>query len=83
MEDEVQLKDGGWQYARHANSSFHTEKQMLDFFKRRKWYRSLRCMEVEHPAVFYISRKRDKKKKDKVRKVIVTLLINGNTCTIN
>ena len=74
MEDKVPLKDKGWQYARHSNSSLHTGKKMLDFFRRRKWYRSLRCVEVGHPAVFYISSQKDKKKKEgKARKVIIML----------
>ena len=84
MEHKVPLKDGGWQYARHANSSFHTGMQMLDFFRRRKWYRSLRCVEVGHPAVFYILRKRDKKKKEtKARKVMITSLINRDSSVTN
>ena len=84
MNPKVPLKDEGWQYACHANSSFHTGKQMLDFFRRRKWYRSLRCVEVGHPAVFYILRKRDKKKMEtKARKVIVTSLINRDSSITN
>ena len=57
---------------------------MLDFFRRRKWYHSLRCVEVGHPAVFYISSKRDKMKKEaKARKVSVTSFINSDSYIIN
>jgi hypothetical protein len=53
----------GWSYARNPRSSYHKEKHKLDFFRRRKWIRLLTCEEIGRPAVFYIVRKRDKKKR--------------------
>ena len=59
-------------YARHPSSSYHSRKGTLDFFRRRRWHRSLTCEEIGRPAVFYILRKRDKRKRDKMRKVNIS-----------
>ena len=62
---QVKTKDGGWQYARHANATYHSNKQRLDFFRRRKWRRKLNCITPGQAAVFYILRDRDKRKRDR------------------
>ena len=61
-EKKPELQGDGWMYARHANASYHANKQKLDFFRRRKWRRPLKCVIQGHPAVFRLIRDRDRSK---------------------
>ncbi len=64
-------------YARHANASYHTNKQKLDFFRRRKWRRPLKCVVQGHPAIFRLIRDRDRKKVSMLYK----MNLDSNICT--
>lgn len=55
----------GWVYARHASASLHPQKELLDFFRRRRWVRMLSCREEGRQPVFYTAKHKAKTKKGK------------------